>query len=273
MNKPVTSFKKFLKKQAPLTLITIPHKKTGIAAKDTRSPETKTRDDIRLGKIKEEVEAADEQLDEFYKPTPANSGKTGDLHDRLKDYYNIDGKDKEGLEIFKQFHGHINNALHKASAPKVEKSKPDPADPEADKYGADAQAAGKKIDALLSAHKAPTADFHVYAGLKGHPFESAKKTQGYEPEGEEPVEAHLPGFVQSSIDPNFAKQNAGKGGHVLKMQIKAGSNHGAYIGHHNDGGHDKEFLMRPGRKLRVHPKAEEGKDGTTVWHGELTGNK
>lgn len=209
-----------------------------------------------------------EQLDELAK-TPMKTGKTEDLHSRLSKYYNIDAKDKEAVGVYQKYHNHINNAYGKFAKGPDQKSKPDPVDAESQKTQTDALAAGKKIDTLLSAHKAPEADFHVYAGLKHHPFENIKDEQGYDP-GDEPVEAHIPGFAQTSIDPGYAKQNAGKGGHVLKMQIKAGSKHGAYIGHVNNGGHDKEFLVRPGRKLRIDPKPEMHGD-THIWHGEIQG--
>lgn len=244
MNKPITSFKKFLRKQAPIALVCMPHRKK------------KT--------VKEEIEQLDES---FHKSTPENSGKTGELHDRLAAYYNIDAKDKEAIGIFQQFGNHINNSLAKAAMPKAEKSKPDPVDAEAEKVSADAQAAGKKIDALLAAHKGPSHDFHVYAGLRHHPFEKIKETQGYDA-GEEPVEAHLPGFTQASIDPNFAKSNVGEKGHILKMKIKAGSKHGAYIGHVIDHADAKEFLLRPGRKLRIHPEPEQ-KGSHHIWHAEI----
>jgi len=305
-NKPLTSFKKFLRKQAPLTLTTIRHRRI---AKQTAALDEETAgvgdyhvyrksDNAKVGEFsskstaghlkmmklqhmkhgpvyvvrkklaKEEIEVEGEQLDELAK-TPANSTKTQDLHDRLSKFYNIDDKDKEGIKIFQQFGNHINNALTKAAAPKEEKSKPDPIDAESEKVSADAQAAAKKIDQLLGMHKGPNHDFHVYAGLKAHPFENIKAEQGYDPEGE-PVEAHLPGFTQASIDPNFAKQNVGKKGHILKLCIKAGSKHGAYIGHHNEDGHDKEFLMRPGRKVRIHPEPEQHGDHH-IWHGEVQG--
>lgn len=341
-NKPLTSFKKFLRKQAPLTLTTIRHRRIAkqTAALDEETAgvgETEQLDELSPAKLgqyiskskadedkrrargrevraqlnkqfpgmnfsppldrrlysptasrqagrklainkllgqhvkvpaKEEIEVEGEQLDELAK-TPMNSSKTQDLHDRLSKFYNIDDKDKEGIKIFQQFGNHINNALTKAAAPKEEKSKPDPIDAESEKVSADAQAAAKKIDQLLGMHKGPNHDFHVYAGLKAHPFENIKAEQGYDPEGE-PVEAHLPGFTQASIDPNFAKQNVGKKGHILKLCIKAGSKHGAYIGHHNEDGHDKEFLMRPGRKVRIHPEPEQHGDHH-IWHGEVQG--
>jgi hypothetical protein len=315
---PITSFKKFLRKQAPITLITLPHKnkvakiqeeaelgedlrhavhnlaktvgmgdagssylKKNLAKAHPdkvaaahrylsgKKPHERTGDDI--AHVNHMLES--EQLDElFHAATPQNSKKGDDLHAHLSDYYNIDAGDKEGVGIFQKFHNHINKALGKAAAPKEEKSKPDPVDAEQEKYGSDASAAGKKIDQLLAAHKSPAKEFHIYTGLKGHPFEQMKKEQGYDydPDSEEPIEASIPGFAQASIDPTFAKENAGKAGHVLKLAVAPGSKHGAYVGHVNGDGHDREFLMRPGRKLRLSPQPEMHGD-TSIWHGQLTG--
>ena len=282
MAQPVTSFKKFLKKRAPIFIATLPHRKK----KNSGTEEMKAfvnnadskqidmrqngedralRNDVQkesLGQTKTVAEA-------LHARTPAKSGEADKLHGRLAKHYQLDDKDKEAVDIYSKFGNHINKQLTKGAMPEEERSKPAPKNAEDEKLSADAQAAGKQIDKILSQHKSPTADFYCYAAMPDSPADKSAETTGYDndPNGG-PIEGSIPGFTETSLDINVAKEMAGKKGHILKLKIPAGSKHGVYTGEEDS----KKFLIRPGRQTRIHPEPEQHGDHQ-VWHGELQGDK
>ena len=121
------------------------------------------------------------------------------------------------------------------------------------------------LDEALKEHEAPT-DFHVYSGLKGHPFlktNYARPTYDLK-HTKKVIKAVLPAYSSSSLDFNQAHSFASSPGwehinpdkHILKIHIPKGSKHGAYVAHNSDQPHEREFLLRRGTKIHIHPEPE-----------------
>lgn len=217
-----------------------------------------------------------------------------DLHERLKNHYKFDKKPFS--EIFPILHytddsTHINDRLHylhnfnsPASYFKNIENKN-----HWDLYVS-------PLDDVTTKHKAPES-FHVYTGIQESPKNLFDKKKGsitgiqarhFTEEGH--LKAVLPAFTSTSLNANVAKgfSSVTGGGktplerHLLKIHIPEGSTHGAYIAHHSEAGEgEREFLMKRGTKLHIHPQPEtfndhvyniEGhkiKHKVHVWHAKI----
>jgi hypothetical protein len=113
------------------------------------------------------------------------------------------------------------------------------------------------IDKYASSKPSP-ADFHAYSGLHKAPKPGLHIHHGY---------------MSTSLDPGVAEQFAkGPDTHILKLHIKKGTTHGAYLEPHTKMKGEREFLVGRGKHIHIHPEPEKhayfGKT-VHVWHGDI----
>jgi hypothetical protein len=113
------------------------------------------------------------------------------------------------------------------------------------------------IDKYLASKPSP-ADFHTYSGLHKAPKPGLHIHHGY---------------MSTSLDPGTAEQFAkGPDTHILKLNIKKDTNHGAYLEPHTKNKDEREFLVGRGKHIQIHPEPEKHEYyGSTVhvWHGDI----
>ena len=203
------------------------------------------------------------------------------IHDSIKDHYNnhIDQVAKQDPEILNHLreytHGSygINNWLHNyynSFAPSVlgEKHKV------------------HSLDAITHDVKAPRS-FHVYSGMS-NPMEDWRSgvIPRKEVHDDEFHHCHLPAFTSTSLDPRVAgahmnfRYHKGNVGHILKIHIPKGSEHGAYVSGHAVENYDyfpegeKHFILKRGTNIAIHKVPEKHVDiegrPIHVWHAKIT---
>ena len=142
------------------------------------------------------------------------------------------------------------------------------------------------IDHHLNRHPA-SRDIHLHSGLYKRPTPGEHIHHGYMSTSTDEKVAH--NFAHETAahkDHKFTGkyhdvlahkevETTPKGEkHVLHIVAKKGSRHGAFIGHMSTHADEREFLVKRGKKIRIHPNPERhisptGRSTIHVWKGEF----
>lgn len=122
------------------------------------------------------------------------------------------------------------------------------------------------LSKAISHHAAPLErTTHVYSG-----------TGSFNPANHFETHGHIetPAFTSTSITPHAAKLFMSTGDHdqhVIHFELPKGYNKGAYIGHHSEHHHEREFLLDKGQKWKLKGKTSVPSQARLTPTGEGTG--
>lgn len=275
---------------------------------------------LRKAPLKEELELLDEAVKPLRKTLRSALGnvdtekglgkKWYDKHrtiidtldKRLSEHYNFDEDDRDHIRHFTDYSGDINRHLINNNKPEKETSKPvkqffDSSDEDIKLYHQQIERHAQALDKMLGQHVSPSADFHVYTGLKRSPLELHKEATGEEHDGKSDFHGIFHHFASTTTNPSVARSFAhsstqrkldnnpesSKEAHVIKFKIPAKSKHGAYIAEHSEYPEEHEFLLKRNKKFKIHPVPEEHeyelkpkkigeqktKQKLLIWHGSF----